>query len=1107
MPDSDRKDLTETYHNFASHLQPGSSISSRYKIVKLLGIGGMGRVYLARDEDLNIDVALKLIRPELLGDDSAVDRFKNELILARKVSHKNVARIHDLGEIDGLKFLTMSYIPGKTLRDVIRESGPFSVERAVGILIQIAEGTSAAHEEGVIHRDLKPANILLDESERAYVTDFGIARSLDQADQTAAGVLLGTPAYLSPEQTWGEKADTRSDLYSLGLVLYEMLTGQLPFDQTTAHAFRTRLPADLDSRIKRIHPQLPAYLIAILRKCLHPNRELRYQSTQELLHDLQTQKVKSPFRVNRVAVLGVLIAAILLAAFLLKEKWMPESGSDESASAAKQASVQSILVLPFVNKTGTPELKWTESGMADMLIADLSQDPQLRVISPERLHQTIDDLKMSGSNYSEEEIKRLSEILNADWILQGSLIQSGQGLRADVKIAERNRVRTPAYIKAEGNRKEDVLQISVSLASQIQKYLNSGSRIESIAETQSLPALESYNLGKDLLRHGDFQKAAQMFEQTVQQDPKFARAYLNLSEAYDGAGDYDRSIQALEAGLRIVPINSPRTRRLLLAQQALSQGELENAIRLYEEFSREYPNDSEVLFSLARAYEDAGDLKRAVEVLERLIAIDPNHPEAYFHMGKDTILMGDAERAINQHLFKAVSIHKQLNNRYGEADALNAIGVGYERLGKYDESVRHYEDSIAIKQEIGNQKGTATSLSNIAKIYIFQGEHEKAKDYLTRARTIFEELQDKKGIADSINQFGVISEDQGQHIQALAYYKNALQIRKEMGNDQLTAQSYDNIGHIYYLQGKFDDAEVFWQQALNLRKSIGEESGIILSLQNMGFLDMAQGQLDKAVKSFMEALHQSRAIQYENAIAVSMGNLGAIHQMQGRYQAALDSYTAAIQVLEKLKDKKGIAEYTKMTGSVYLELNLIPQALDKLKAALKNAEETQSAEIVAETEILLARAYRMQKDFANAQIILTKAFDTASDRQFKRIRLRARIEQGWLDLENTNKAMLPDLVNQAKELRDPWLELQAGELSAIIGIKNNRIKQSAEMITRELPLATKLKSLPFLYKFHSLAAKAHGALGSEAKVADHQRDAAKALLEMKTQSPRLTGHL
>src|SRR5688572_1315330 len=170
MPDSDRRDLTETYHNFASHLQPGTSISSRYKIVKLLGIGGMGRVYLARDEDLNIDVALKLIRPELLGDESALDRFKNELILARKVSHKNVARIHDLGEIDGLKFLTMSYIPGKTLREIIRDTGPMPVDRAVFIFTQVVQGVAAAHEEGVIHRDLKPANILVDETDRVFVT-------------------------------------------------------------------------------------------------------------------------------------------------------------------------------------------------------------------------------------------------------------------------------------------------------------------------------------------------------------------------------------------------------------------------------------------------------------------------------------------------------------------------------------------------------------------------------------------------------------------------------------------------------------------------------------------------------------------------------------------------------------------------------------------------------------------------------------------------------------------------------------------------------------------------------------------------------------------------
>jgi tetratricopeptide (TPR) repeat protein len=627
--------------------------------------------------------------------------------------------------------------------------------------------------------------------------------------------------------------------------------------------------------------------------------------------------------------------------------------------------------------------------------------------------------------------------------------------------------------------------------------------------TVSVAALESFHLGLESLRRGEFEQATTSLQKSIEHDPRFARAYLKLSEAYDGAGDYDRAAQTLEAGLRVVPAGAGRTRRLLLAQQALAQGELEKAIHLYQEFAREYRGDSEGLFHLALACEDAGDLAQAADALQKLIRIDPNHPQAHFHLGKDTILMGQADKAINQHLVKAISIHRSLNNRHGEADALNAMGVGYERLGEYDQAIKHYRESIELKQQIGNQKGTATSLSNIAKIYIFQGDHEKAKEHLTQAQSIFEELKDRKGIADTMNQFGVISEDRGQYTTALDHYKKALQIRKELGNDQLTAQSYDNIGHIYYLQGKYDDADVFWQQALSLRRSIGEESGVVLSLQNMGFLATAQGRLDDAVKSFMEALQQSRSIQYENAIAVSLGNLGSIHQMQGRYQAALESYQEAINVLEKLKDKKGIAEYSRMAGSVYLELNQIPQAVEKLNFALRNAEDTESAEIAADTRVLLARASRAQKDYATAETEIQLASAIVSKHDFEKIRSRVAIEDAWLRLERKeDTAGISQALKQAQEHRDPWLQLQALEFVATLELAENHAQKSAEVIDRALRIAKKLRSLPYLYRFHVLAASVHERLArGGAKAKQHQREASSALSEMKSLSPKLAVHL
>jgi serine/threonine protein kinase len=210
-------------------------MAGRYRIEALVGVGGMGMVYRAHDERLDLAVALKVLRPEVAAGDQGERRFVRELVLARQVSHPNVVRIHDLGEDGSLRFLTMDYVEGRSLQEILREDGPLPAERAVEVAREIAEGLGAAHREGVIHRDLKPANVLVGEDGRSYVSDFGVARSLTGSGLTRDGSILGTLSYLAPEQAQGEDVDARSDLYALGILLYEMLTGELPFRGETAN--------------------------------------------------------------------------------------------------------------------------------------------------------------------------------------------------------------------------------------------------------------------------------------------------------------------------------------------------------------------------------------------------------------------------------------------------------------------------------------------------------------------------------------------------------------------------------------------------------------------------------------------------------------------------------------------------------------------------------------------------------------------------------------------------------------------------------------------------------------------------------------------------------
>src|SRR5215470_17872372 len=266
----------------SGELAPGTLLAGRYEILKLLGQGGMGAVYKAHDAELDRIVALKLIRPELAKNPEILSRFKQELILARQVTHKNVIRIFDLGQSEGIKFITMDFVEGKDLHYLLAKNGKFPAEEAARIMIQICRALEVAHGEGVIHRDLKPQNIMLDSGGRVYVMDFGIARSAHLPGMTQTGALIGTPEYMSPEQARGEKLTGRSDLFSLGVIFYELLTATSPYPAEAPLATLWKRLEEKPKPPMEVAPEIPKGLNDIVMKLLEIEPEQRLASATEM---------------------------------------------------------------------------------------------------------------------------------------------------------------------------------------------------------------------------------------------------------------------------------------------------------------------------------------------------------------------------------------------------------------------------------------------------------------------------------------------------------------------------------------------------------------------------------------------------------------------------------------------------------------------------------------------------------------------------------------------------------------------------------------------------------------------------------------------------------
>ncbi len=1035
---------TVTSVDVTRRFAPGTLVAGRYRVLGVAGVGGMGVVYRTRDEELGVDTALKVLRPELGGDPAVVERFRSELRLAREVSHKNVVRIHDIGEHEGLRFLTMRYVEGRSLSDVLEHEGPMPPERAVAIARQVASALEEAHRAGVIHRDLKPGNMLLDADETAYITDFGIARSLGRDGLTRAGAVIGTPDYLSPEQIAGDPVDARTDLYALGIVLYEMLTGELPFRAgSQAEMLGSRL-AGRARDVSETGVRAPAWLRAIVRKLLERNPARRYPDALPL-----SDETGEP-------------------GLAWTSTGIPEMLGANLSETGKLRILDSLRVLRNLHDLRLTPGRYDEAALSEL--ADLWSVGRL----------------VTGS------VRRAGRRLRVDL----RLVRVGAGGL------------TSRYVSAETPGPEGLFALAGALAGRLRSELGFAGREAAekpAAETASVAAAKAYEAGRQRLLAGDDLGAAPAFEQAVAADPSFAAALERLAETYQNLGREEQAVAAVNRALRKVGSSDNRLAYRVRARAALLAGKPQDAEKHFRELLARYPFDEEPRLDLAAAQAAQGHNSEAVATLKKAVELDPGDPRAWFQLGKNSILAGDPSRAASDYLVRALALHTRFGNEKGKADVLNAMGVAHQQLGEYPRALDAYTAASQARAKLKDDRGLASTLRNRAMVNLALGRSRDAEADLGRARSLFEKIGDRGGLSDVMNDVGLLHEGRGAYAQALAAYQDALKIRRDLGDERLLAQSYDNVGYIYYLEGEYDNALVYWKQALDLRRRIGEKNGVVLSVQNMGFLQTARGKWDEAMKSFVEALEESRAIGFKNAEAISLGNIATLSAYRGRFAAALESFEAALTILRPLDLKPALAEFTLKEAEVRLELGQGDEVRTSLNAAEKWLAETENREQSADLESLRGAWHSARGDTGAARRAFARAISLATGSGSKAALLHARIASASAAAARgetaTAAADLSKAFSEAQSLGHALLTMRAAEGLARAEAARRRWARAEEIVRKALAIADETGWEAGRYRLDALLATIREAQGDADGARDAWRSSADAVRRLEENVP------
>jgi serine/threonine-protein kinase len=835
----------------------------RFRIEQLLGAGGMGKVYKAFDKELSRTVALKTLLPELVSDHLLTQRFKQELLLASKISHRNILRIHDISEANGVKFITMAFIEGKDLNQLLKEEGPFPLERSLKIARQLCEALDAAHSEGVVHRDFKPQNVLVGNDDHVYVSDFGLATSFETAKMgmTRTGAVMGTPRYMSPEQVEGKPVDSRCDLYALGLVLYEMVTGEAPFSGESTWQLMYQRVQVMPKDVKLVNPALPDYVARVIMHCLEKDPANRYQSAKETLADLdagrspllppppaRTVQINLPVVEKRwwyAAGGGMLLLVGLFFAIPKTRHWVfgvptvstPAPGTNGLPSVAQ---AKFVAVLPFRVLGDQSSLGYVADGLVEAMSAKLFQLKDVRLASSTAAAKI--DPKAPLSQVAKE--------LGVNLIVHGTVQGSGNNLRVTINldnVAENRLMWSKEFAGVTG----DLLTIEDHIYAQLVDALALKPSNDELARAASHPTenIEAYDLylrGRNAmggqLKVGNVEAAIGYFEGAIKKDPSFALAYAGLADAslrmyrekkdglwaekalsasqqagrlgenlaevhtalggvYSATGKSAEAIAELRRALELAPNSDEGYRRLGDAYRA--SGRKEEAIQAYQKGIEISPYYWFNWNALGTAYFRFGDNQKALQAFQHVTELEPRNAAAYRNIGAVYSRQSKWNECIS-------AFHKSLELEQHSVSYSN-LGTAYFFLKRYDEAAKMFEKAVQMSPNY------ETAVGNLADAYRWSGRKQESLSTYDKAIALaYKDLQVNPRAAGTMEHLALYYGKKGDSAHALDFIRHARSIEPE-NVSLLYTQAV-----VYCLAGRESESLSVLDQALQKGYSLEE---------------------------------------------------------------------------------------------------------------------------------------------------------------------------------------------------------------------------------------------------------------------------------------------